>query len=327
MDLLSELGALALGSRLRRLTDRLAQDVTLIYKELDIDFEPRWFPVYYLLSRKSPLSIMDIAKILDISHPAVNQIAGEMIKHGVVDALKDDTDKRKRLLTLTDKGRDMLPVLQDIWDDVHRAVQSLLESTGSEIMQSIHKLEGGLDERGLYARYTECQSRKLRSSIEIVESTPELLPHFKALNLEWIEKYFRVEAADEKVLNSPEAEILDKGGVILFARRENCHGEVEVLGTCALVKLGNGMVELAKMAVTEKVRGKKIGQKLMEAAIRKARELDAGILVLETNTRLIPAINLYKKMGFIPVEADYHSPNSDTEPHYERVDLRMRLEL
>ncbi|MFT7688506.1 MAG: hypothetical protein ACI9FB_003870, partial [Candidatus Azotimanducaceae bacterium] len=50
MDLLRDLGALGLGSRLKRLSDQLMQDGIRIYRETGVDFEPKWFPVYYYLS-------------------------------------------------------------------------------------------------------------------------------------------------------------------------------------------------------------------------------------------------------------------------------------
>ena len=40
-----DLGGLALGSRLKRLSDRLYRGVARIYRELDVEMEPRWFPV------------------------------------------------------------------------------------------------------------------------------------------------------------------------------------------------------------------------------------------------------------------------------------------
>ena len=56
MDLIKQLGPMALGSRLKRLTVRMNKDVSRVYRELGLDFEARWFPVAYLLSRRQPLA-------------------------------------------------------------------------------------------------------------------------------------------------------------------------------------------------------------------------------------------------------------------------------
>jgi len=60
-DVLGELGALAFGTRLKRLSDRVMHDGAKMYRATGIAFEPKWFPVYYYLSEMGPRSIMDIA--------------------------------------------------------------------------------------------------------------------------------------------------------------------------------------------------------------------------------------------------------------------------
>jgi DNA-binding MarR family transcriptional regulator/N-acetylglutamate synthase-like GNAT family acetyltransferase len=333
MDFLKQLGSLAIASRLRRLADRMSQDVTLLYRDLNLDFEPRWFTVFCLLSQEPPMGVVDIAKMLGVSHPAVNQIAGELIERGLVYSLKDATDKRKRLLTLTDEGRELWPILQDTGNQIQAAVRGMLNATGMDVMGMLETLETVADEHGIYARYCAArQADKPRLDIQIVEYRPEYKEAFKRLNLEWIEKYFAVEPEDEKLLNNPEAEILAQGGIILFAlgashlglAQEDGQEQVEeedVLGTCALLKKEDGSFELAKMAVTEKARGQQIGKQLLAASIEKARALEAEHLELETNSQLVAAMNLYQKLGFVLM------PSNVEESSYNRVDTRMRLIL
>ncbi len=321
MDLFSQLGALALASRMRRLADRMSQDVVVIYKEQNIDFEPRWFTVYYLLVQKAPLSIVEVAQILGISHPCVNQIANDMIKAGLVKAQKDKTDKRKRLLVLTDKGRDLLPALQTIWDDVENALKDVIADSGLDVMGMLETMEGCLDKKEIYERFYTFRAQRERDAVRIIDFEPRYRDAFRDLNLEWISQYFVVEPEDERMLMNPEGEILDKGGAILFAVSHNpMTGQDEVLGTCALIKKPGKMYELAKMGVTESARGKHIGKKLLAGAIDKARQLGAGMLMLETNSRLTPAINLYRKLGFEPVPFEEASK-------YDRADVCMRLAL
>lgn len=321
MDLFSQLGALALASRMRRLADRMSQDVVVIYKEQNIDFEPRWFTVYYLLVQKAPLSIVEVAQILGISHPCVNQIANDMIKAGLVKAQKDKTDKRKRLLVLTDKGRDLLPALQTIWDDVENALKDVIADSGLDVMGMLEKMETCLDRKEIYERFYGFRAQRERDAVRIIDFEPRYRDAFRDLNLEWISQYFVVEPEDERMLMNPEGEILEKGGAILFALSHNpMTGQDEVLGTCALIKKPGNMYELAKMGVTESARGKQIGKKLLAGAIEKARRMGAGMLMLETNSRLTPAINLYRKLGFEPVPFE-------EESKYDRADVCMRLKL
>ncbi len=338
MDFLNQIGPLALGSRFRRLADRLGQDVALLYKEMELDFEPRWFPVFYLLSRsREPIGVVDISRLLGVSHPAVNQIAGELLDLDLIQALRDDTDKRKRLLALSEKGWDVLPELQNAWERIQITMRGLLNATGVDVMGMLERMENLMDEQGLYGRFIAEQAATHSSPdatgtviVEYRPGNPVYREAFRRLNLEWIEKYFKVESEDEKVLGDPEREILDNGGAILFAvSHDSLDGQAgsseqleAILGTCALIKKEDGTFELSKMAVTEKARGRQIGEQLLAASIEKARKLEAGKLVLETNSQLTAAVNLYRKLGFVLIQDE-----PEHRSLYQRADTRMRLDL
>ena len=125
-----------------------------------------------------------------------------------------------------------------------------------------------------------------------------------------------MEASDYKLLEHPEEEILNKGGHIVFALLNG-----EAVGTCALMKSEHEpfVYELAKMAVSPKAQGKKIGYLLGKTLVDLAKDLKAEKIVLETNSALVPAIKLYEKLGFI------HIPITDAG--YDRVDVQMQLNI
>ena len=156
--------------------------------------------------------------------------------------------------------------------------------------------------------------QKIIENIEIIAFEPSLAKEFKDLNIAWLKKYFEVEPADEKVLNDPQKEIIKKGGFIFFAKSGNT-----VAGTVSLLKLNEDVFELAKMAVAESWQGKKIGNLLMEYCIDFAKRMDAAKLVLYSNRKLLPALHLYKKFGFIEVPLE----NSE----YKRSDIKMEKVL
>ncbi len=114
MDIIKQLGPLAFASRLRRLSEQLMKDVAEIYRQQTVDFKPRWFPMLYLLNQQSPMSVTDIAKDLGLTHPAINQISGAMLKAGLISSHKDDNDERRRLLGLTGKGQRIASELKPI---------------------------------------------------------------------------------------------------------------------------------------------------------------------------------------------------------------------
>jgi N-acetylglutamate synthase-like GNAT family acetyltransferase len=114
------------------------------------------------------------------------------------------------------------------------------------------------------------------------------------------------------MLEDPEKQILAKGGYIVIARYRG-----SVVGTCALIRHDANRIELAKMAVDDSAKGKGIGYLLGQRCVDKARELNYRQVFLESNTKLKPAINLYKKLGFKRIIGE-PSP-------YERCNIQMLL--
>lgn len=153
------------------------------------------------------------------------------------------------------------------------------------------------------------------SDARVVAYEPRHRDRFRALNLAWITEHFRVEDADRRALDDPEGYILGHGGEILVAEAPG--GAVH--GVCALLRNPDGSFELAKMAVDPVARGRHIGRALGEAAIARARELGAPRVELLSNTKLAPAIALYRALGFVEVPL----PAND----YERANIKMVLDL
>ena len=152
------------------------------------------------------------------------------------------------------------------------------------------------------------------NQLEIIEYQPEFAKDFYNLNAEWLKKYFYIEPYDEMVLSNPQKYVLDPGGFIFFAKYNN-----EIAGVVSLINQKK-FFELSKMAVSPKYQGLKIGLKLMNFSIDFAKQQKWESITLYSHRSLVPAINLYKKIGFkeIPVEEN---------SHYERSDIKMILEL
>ena len=150
--------------------------------------------------------------------------------------------------------------------------------------------------------------------IKIINYTEETKDFVKTLNYEWLEKYFRVEPGDVISMSDPQREILDKHGLIYYAKHNGA-----IVGTASLLRVDDEVYELGKMAVTSSAQGLGIGKALMEYCLDKAKELGIKKLILYSNTKLENAIHIYRKYGFIEIPL---------EPgHYERANIKMELDL
>ena len=153
----------------------------------------------------------------------------------------------------------------------------------------------------------------------IIDFTDQHATDFKRLNLEWLEGFGLLEAADFKHLDHPREGILDQGGAILVAVEDD-----EVVGTCAILpspySSAPDVFEMVKLAVTASAQGRGIGRALAIAVIQRARALGATTIELVTASRLRSALRLYESLGFTygPLPAD---------PGYATTDTFMTLKL
>lgn len=152
-------------------------------------------------------------------------------------------------------------------------------------------------------------------NIEIIDYAPEYRDAIRVLNEAWLKRYFEVEPSDVVELGDPEGTILNQGGYIYYAREEGS----AIVGVASLIRVEDGVYELAKMAVDDRAQGRGIGRRLAQTCIEKARTLYARSVILYSNTRLERAIQLYRHLGFQEIEMK--------EQHYQRANIMMELNL
>ena len=138
---------------------------------------------------------------------------------------------------------------------------------------------------------------------------------FKSLNLEWLNKYFKVEPIDELVLNNPMREIIDKGGFIFMIQKNH-----ETIGTLALIKKSKNLYEFSKMAIIPEERGNGYGNMAMNFLIQFAKNKKWSNLILYSNTKLKNSIHLYRKYGFKEIQLEKNLI-------YSRGNIKMQLSL
>jgi DNA-binding MarR family transcriptional regulator/N-acetylglutamate synthase-like GNAT family acetyltransferase len=315
MDFFDKTGKMALGSRLRLLTTKVTEDAAKIYDLYDVEFSPKWFPVFFTLWEGGEKTITEIAEEIGHSQPSVTKIIKEMAVAGLVKDNLKSKDKRRNVAGLTEKAKVLAErIIKVQCADIDIAIDGILQEATHNLWEAIAEWEFLLEQKSLFKRVQE--QKKLRESkdVRIVAYETQYQSAFKSLNEEWIATYFEMEEADYKALDNPEEYILNKGGKIFVALYDN-----EPLGVCALIKMDgdNYDFEMAKMAVSPKAQGKSIGWLLGNAVINAAKEMGASTLYLESNTILKPAINLYYKLGFQKI--------TGRPTPYKRCNIQMEL--
>lgn len=310
---LPSLAQLALGSRLKSLSDHFYAAVDEVYRACGAGVESRWFPVLRFLWEHGETTVSDVAVAIGQTHSAVSQLADKLVDAGLVCRKKDIQDGRRSLLVLTDKGQAALTALGPIWVAVRRGIQRSLGDEGLvTLLNALAATEQALQERPVVQAMLTEYTALTTAELEIVPYEPSLKQHFYRLNAQWLERHFRIEDIDRELLGDPERYVLAPGGAIFFARLAG-----EVIGTCALLQESPGVFELSKMGVDETFRGMGAGRSLLAAAIAEFHRREGRELFLESNSRLRTALRMYEQAGFVLQPAI--RPGS----HYERADVYM----
>lgn len=110
----------------------------------------------------------------------------------------------------------------------------------------------------------------------------------------------------DRDLTDIEAHYIARGGI--FEVLENADGKI--VGTVGLYPLDKEKIELRKMYFSSEVRGRGLGQILLQKMIEKAKNLGYLRVYLETASVLKQAVHIYEKAGFKPF-ADKHTPRCD----------------
>ncbi|MBE8724339.1 MarR family winged helix-turn-helix transcriptional regulator [Flavobacterium hungaricum] len=151
MNIIDEIGILAISTRLQRLSEQLRKDGALIYKSFNIDFEPKWFPVIYTLHIKETLSVVEIASEIGYSHPSTISLLKELEKQKIISSKKDKLDERKRLIVLTLKGKELVAQMQPVWNIMQKALQEITDNQNN-LLKAIEETEQNLEKQGFYQR-------------------------------------------------------------------------------------------------------------------------------------------------------------------------------
>lgn len=307
---------MALGSRLRLMTARITDDAAKIYELYNVEFVPKWFPVFFVLAEDGEKTITEIANEIGHSQPSVSKIVQELITAGLARENMESPDKRRNIVVLTEKGVEISARMKIQCADVDAAMENIISEARQNLWEAIDEWEFLLDQKSLLRRVQEQKKLRESKNVQIVPYEEKYQTAFKALNEEWISTYFQMEEADYKALDNPQTYILDRGGKIFVALYEK-----EPVGVCALIRMDDPDYdfELAKMAVSPKIQGKSIGWLLGQAIVQASKDLGASKIYLESNTILKPAINLYQKLGFVKVVG--------RSTPYARCNIQMELKL
>jgi len=158
-DVVRELGFLTLGSRFRRIGERLQSDVQRLLDELGIEVQSSHFPTLAAIDRLGPLTIGEIAAAIGITQPGATRIVAQLAKARLVKVQPSRQDQRRRLASLSTKGQHLVDSSKhDLWPQIDNAVAAICGELRGPLLEQLAAIEKGLEATPLHRRVINDQS-------------------------------------------------------------------------------------------------------------------------------------------------------------------------
>jgi DNA-binding MarR family transcriptional regulator/GNAT superfamily N-acetyltransferase len=228
---------------------------------------------------------------LDLDSGYLSRTLVSLERQGLVVVRARPDDRRVRCATLTAAGADERAELEKLSDAVAcRVLEPLSDEQRQRLVAAMSEVERLLQASMVRFTIDDPDSKDARWCFE---------QYFAELNARFDSGFdpSLSLSADARELTAPE-------GALIVAR---LHGQP--VGCVALKFHGESPSELKRMWVSQSARGLGLGRRLIEEAEKHARQAGIRVVRLETNRTLVEAIGLYRRSGYVEVEA------FNTEPY------------
>ena len=251
--------------------------------------------VLYELAQRERPTATELAADLGLDHGYLSRILRGFNERGFITKAPLPNDRRQSLLSLTVKGRmAFAPLDQRSQNEIAAMIGKLSATDQDRIVAAMHTIESVLGEAP-------------------APQIPYVLRPPRPGDMGWIvarhgSLYGEEYGWDERI------EALTAEIVAAFVRnhdrkRERCwiaEREGENVGSVLLMRDSEEVARLRLLLVEPKARGLGIGARLVEEALRFAREVRYRKVTLWTQSVLTAARRIYERMGFRLIQQEAH---------------------
>merc|ERR1711941_258838 len=159
-NLFDKTGVMALGTRLRILSEKVTKESEKIFELYNVNIKPKWYPIVYILLNNESRTVTQIAEEISYSHVSVISIVKEMSKVGMLEEKKDKVDKRKTNISLSKKGKKLVSGLDYQHIDATLAMQKMLNEMENNLWLAIEEFDELFEKKTTYERIIEEKKNK-----------------------------------------------------------------------------------------------------------------------------------------------------------------------
>ena len=144
-DVVRVFGFLTLGTRMKRIGERLQADTQKIMDELGAPLQASQYPFLAAVDRLGPLTVGDLAEAIGITQPGATRTVGQLVELGMLESEPAPDDQRRRIVSLTKEGKRLVATAKrQVWPRIRDAVADLCGDLDGPLLDQLAAIEDGL---------------------------------------------------------------------------------------------------------------------------------------------------------------------------------------
>ena len=152
-DLVRDFGYMALGSRFKRIGERMQADVQRLTAAHGFELHGSLWTMLFAIELNGPITVGDLAQTLGIAQPGVTRSLAQLQKRGLVKPIRSKSDQRVKRVALSEQGLTVVDHARcEIWPLVGRAVAEICEGLEGPILEQLAQIEDALARQPLDQR-------------------------------------------------------------------------------------------------------------------------------------------------------------------------------
>ena len=291
---------LFLGSRLKRLAEKMQGDVGLVAQRTGIAIQTGQYPLLATLDEDGPQTIGELARSLGQSQPAVTKTAERLLEAGLIHVARGESDRRQRRVSLSPAGRRIVDrSRREVWPLVEAAVREATEGLAGPLLDQIGELEKRLEAYPLSHRATAASTGPLEAATDA-----DLPPIVALMNrayrgggsqMGWTTEAGYIDGS-RTTLSLIQEEMRASPDATFLLQRTRSGGEL--LGCVCVEPQGDGIWYLGSLTIDPQEQNRRLGRTLLGDAedwIRARGGREVGMTVVHLREELIA---WYQRRGY-----------------------------
>jgi DNA-binding MarR family transcriptional regulator len=160
-DVVRHFGYLTLGTRLRRIGERMQAQTQKILEAHELSIPAAQFPFLAAIDRLGPLTVGALAEATGVSQPLATRTLAQLAEAGLVGISQASDDQRRKLASLTKQGQRLVERgKRTAWPLIEAAVKEVCSKGSGSLLDRLDQLEDSLASMPLELRAAAIQSRR-----------------------------------------------------------------------------------------------------------------------------------------------------------------------